>query len=215
MRPRAWTRRRWGTMPSRGPCLAIIPAKGNSRRLPGKNFRQCGGMYLTRRAIVTAESSGIFKVILVSTEQENIPEGLEDHAIHREPILTADGVTTAMVCLDVLSRVRYAFPSFCLLVPTSPLRTPETLRAMWERFCLGAPELMSVESDPNELGFRHEGTAIFCDTLEFVKRRDFYHPEGDIFQVPPEEICDVNTAADLARAEEMLAAREHTKEKAE
>ena len=52
--------------------LAIIPARGGSRRIPRKNVRDFGGAPVIHWPISTALSSGLFDQVVVSTDDEDI-----------------------------------------------------------------------------------------------------------------------------------------------
>ena len=52
--------------------LAIVPARGGSKGLPGKNLAVVGGKTLIARAVETAIASGLFDYVLVSTDDPAI-----------------------------------------------------------------------------------------------------------------------------------------------
>ncbi|MCX5876795.1 MAG: pseudaminic acid cytidylyltransferase [Deltaproteobacteria bacterium] len=52
--------------------IAIIPARGGSKRIPGKNIRSFAGQPMIAWSIQAAESSGLFSRIIVSTDSEEI-----------------------------------------------------------------------------------------------------------------------------------------------
>ncbi len=54
--------------------IALIGARGGSERVPGKNIRRLAGHPLLAYAIATAQSSGLFERVLVSTDSEQIAE---------------------------------------------------------------------------------------------------------------------------------------------
>ena len=194
-------------------CMAIIPAKGTSRRIPRKNFQPCAGRTLVQRAVDCAIESGIFQTVIVSSEDWEAWDGRCEFDL-RDSKLSADGVSVTAVVFDLLCRRQFRNNSFCVLWPTSPLRLPRHLREMWECFKLG--EMKSLHSvDQNE---QHDGTAVFMRTQEFLRRLSLDYRRGDpcldyrrgdpCFVMVPEFVCDVNTPEDLAEAERRLLARE-------
>lgn len=203
-------------------CIAIIPAKGTSTRIPRKNLALCAGKSLVARAVECAFASGIFCHVWVSTEDNDIMVEARRAGrasgnvpwIHRRlPLLSAEGVPVAAVVPFVLSAyqggnpaIRIPLPeSFCVLWPTSPLRTPEMLQRMWEFFTRGFDSLYST----SERTRQHEGTAIFMRTQFFLTRLSLDFRLGDpYFVIPDQDVCDVNTPEDLAEAERRLLARE-------
>ena len=54
--------------------VAIIPARGGSKRIPGKNIRPFAGKPIIGYSIETALESGLFDRVIVSTDDEEIAE---------------------------------------------------------------------------------------------------------------------------------------------
>ena len=113
--------------------VCIIPARGGSKRFPRKNLARFEGVPLLVRPIHTAQATGLFDRIIVSTEDPEIAQvatdaGAEVHA--RPPELATDSARVAEVCVDVLlcacaDGSMTARDVFCVLIPPSPFRTPE------------------------------------------------------------------------------------------
>lgn len=81
--------------------IAIVPARGGSKRIKGKNIRLFAGKPIIQRVLETLDSSGLFKQIIVSTEDDQIAELVEDLGFEvpfrRPPSLASDYATTAEV----------------------------------------------------------------------------------------------------------------------
>ena len=121
--------------------VALIPARGGSRRIPRKNVRPFLGVPAIARVIATVIASGVADRVLVSTDDEEIagvardagaevpslrPTQLaDDHATTAHVIHHA--ITTWLAMLDLDSPLLVAYPTALLL-------TPETLRAASDRF---------------------------------------------------------------------------------
>jgi CMP-N,N'-diacetyllegionaminic acid synthase len=114
--------------------LALIPARGGSKRLPGKNIRPLGGKPLIVWSIEVVKNIPEICDILVSTDN------LEISAICKAsgallPWLrptelatdTASSVDTALHALDWYEAERGAVDGLLLLQPTSPFRSRETI----------------------------------------------------------------------------------------
>ncbi len=108
--------------------LAIIPARGGSKRLPRKNVLPFLDRPMIVHTIEQAVESGCFERVVVSTEDEEIAAiarqaGAELHV--RSARLAGDAATVVEVCLEVLSgeeeRGR-AYDVFACLYATAPLR---------------------------------------------------------------------------------------------
>ena len=102
--------------------VGLIPARGGSKRLPGKNVRYIAGKPLIYWTIEAALRSGLNEVI-VSTEDEDIREIVRDsvRVIDRPAILADDLAPSDAVIKHALECVEA--DRVMLLQPTSPLRT--------------------------------------------------------------------------------------------
>lgn len=116
--------------------IAIIPARGGSKRLPGKNIRPLSGKPLIQWAIDAALESGVFDRVFVSTDSSEISRVAEacgaEVPFLRPKALASDTSTTAGAVahfIEALERTEGCECSHvCLLQPTSPLRTAEDIR---------------------------------------------------------------------------------------
>ncbi len=113
------------------PVLALIPARGGSKGLPGKNIMLFAGKPLIAWTIEEAKKSKYIDRLIVSTDSEEIAEisrkfGAEVPFLRPEKIST-DSASTIDVIEDALNRlINFQSSSFeyCILLqPTSPLRT--------------------------------------------------------------------------------------------
>ena len=132
--------------------LCIIPARGGSKRFPRKNLALFEGVPLLVRTIHTAQATGLFDRIIVSTEDPEIAQvargaGAELH--ERDPALATDSARLADVCFAVLDGA--GAEMFCLLLPTAPFRTPEHVKESYARLELaGKPNgAMSLSEFPH------------------------------------------------------------------
>lgn len=109
--------------------LAIIPARGGSKRLPFKNTRRFLGVPLIAWSIRFAQRQRRFDKIVVSTDSEEIADASRAEGVDvpylRTAALASDTATSAAVVLDTLARERRignTFDIVALLQPTSPIR---------------------------------------------------------------------------------------------
>lgn len=116
--------------------VAIVPARGGSKRLPRKNILPLAGQPLLARVVTVLHASGLFDRVLVSTEDQEIAavaSAAGADVLVRDGSLATDRATVAQVCLDVVSK--YAdIEQFCCLYPTAVLVRPETLQASFVQF---------------------------------------------------------------------------------
>ena len=115
--------------------LGIVPARGGSKGLPGKNVRPLAGQPLLAYAAQAAKESGVLDRIILSTDSEEIAEvgrqaGLEVPFM-RPASLAADETPMAPVlthAVESLASAGWRADLIVLLQPTSPLRRPEHVR---------------------------------------------------------------------------------------
>jgi N-acylneuraminate cytidylyltransferase len=113
-------------------CLAVIPARGGSKRVPKKNIRPMLGVPLMARTIAAARDSGLFGRIVVSTDCEDTAAVAREHGAE-VPFLRAAGLAddhtpVSAATLDVLERLDpegQEFDHVCQLMANCPLRTAD------------------------------------------------------------------------------------------
>jgi pseudaminic acid cytidylyltransferase len=114
--------------------VAIIPARGGSKRLPRKNIVDFRGRPIIAFTIDAAAASGCFDRIVVSTEDDEIAEVCSHLGVvvdRRSPDLATDTVTLVEVCADFLDREEDAgrnWDVLACLYATAPLRNAEDIR---------------------------------------------------------------------------------------
>jgi N-acylneuraminate cytidylyltransferase len=124
--------------------IAIIPARGGSKRIPRKNIRDFLGKPIIAYVIETALQSGLFDEVMVSTEDDEIAHIATQYGaqvpFHRSLANANDYAGTADVLLEVLATYAEQGRTFvygCCLYPTAPLITPALLQAGWELLSAG------------------------------------------------------------------------------
>lgn len=115
--------------------VAIITARGGSKRIPKKNRKEFCGKPIIAYSIEAALQVEIFEEVMVSTDDKEIAEiALKYGAkvpFYRTADTSGDFATTADVLLEVLNeykKVGKYFDNFCCIYPTAPFVTPEKLR---------------------------------------------------------------------------------------
>lgn len=128
--------------------VAIIPARGGSKRLPGKNIRPLGGLPLIVWTIRAAYTAAIFDKIAVTTDDPKIADCAREagaHVIDRPAALASDTAGSADVvrhAIDVLNVSDAA--SFMLMQPTSPFRGAVHMREALGLRGAGCSSVISV-----------------------------------------------------------------------
>jgi len=137
--------------------IAIIPARGGSKRLPNKNILLLGGIPLIAHSILYAKKNkAIIDEIYVSTDDEAIKEiALQYGAkvIDRPKNLSGDfepTVTSLKHCLEIIED---DVENVVLLQPTNPLRLENLLKEAFEKYKeLNCDSLFTVSRSHQKLG---------------------------------------------------------------
>ncbi len=128
-------------------CIAVITARGGSKRIKGKNIRSFCGKPIICYSIEAALESGIFEEVMVSTDSKEIAEiaGAAGAKIPfmRSEATSGDHATTADVLkevLDAYEKQGKSFSELCCIYPTAPFVTSQKLKEAYEL-------LMSSDAD--------------------------------------------------------------------
>lgn len=130
--------------------VAIIPARGGSKRLPNKNLRFVGGKPLIAWTVEAALYSNCFNRVVVSTDDESIAKAARDAGAEvpfmRPREIASDTATAMDVALHAIDQL--GTPDlFGFLQPTSPLRTAAHIKEATSKFfTLGSDALISVSN---------------------------------------------------------------------
>jgi len=176
--------------------VAIITARGGSKRIPRKNVKNFLGKPILLYSIEAAINSGIFDEVMVSTEDEEIME-LARSAGAKVPFARSreaanDFSTTTDVLLEVLDsyeKIGEEFEYACCLYPTAPFTTAKVLKE-----AMGMLEEKGVDSviPVVRFGFPPQRGLVICeDKVEFkwpehmfTRSQDlepFYHDSGQFY----------------------------------
>lgn len=144
--------------------IAIIPARGGSKRLPGKNIKLLGEIPLIAHSIVYAQKHSFIQDVYVSTDDEGIKKiALEFGAkvIDRPENLSGDHEPTVSALKHVLETIKEKVENVVLLQVTNPLRPDKLLENAFtifqEKKC---DSLFTVSRDEHKLGKIQENTFI-------------------------------------------------------
>jgi N-acylneuraminate cytidylyltransferase len=117
--------------------IAIIPARGNSKRLPNKNIKLLGYMPLLVYSINYAKGHEFIDAIYVTTDSEEIKNIAIKHGalvIDRPKELAGDKEPTVSALKHVLESIKEQVVSVILLQPTNPLRPKFLLSEAFQLF---------------------------------------------------------------------------------
>lgn len=116
--------------------LAVIPARGGSKRIPRKNLRHFLGRRIIEYSVEAALNSGVFDEVMVSTDDEEIAQvALELGAkvpFFRSAETANDNATTMEALREVLQAYEeqgQSFEQLCCIYPTAPFVTAKLIKA--------------------------------------------------------------------------------------
>ncbi|MEK6628260.1 MAG: acylneuraminate cytidylyltransferase family protein [Bdellovibrionota bacterium] len=137
-------------MNNKSKVLAIIPARGGSKRIIKKNLAKVGQLSLVEMSMKEAIESQIFSKIILSSDDSEILEQARSYpeveALQRSGDLASDTASSVDVVCSILEQFRGQFDYICLLQPTSPFRTFQHIKeAFFQLKEGGCSTLVSVK----------------------------------------------------------------------
>lgn len=176
--------------------IAVIPARGGSKRLPGKNILPLNGIPLIVYSIEAALKCSLVDRVVVSTDSDEIAKVAADAGAEvdvRNEKLSTDTATTIDVLKDLLTRLSH----YCICItlqPTSPLRVSEDITKSLELYDkMNADAVISVckaEHPPqwiNTIGVNGE----MDDFLEDENKNQRSQDLGDYFRLNGAIYCNL------------------------
>ena len=155
--------------------IAIIPARGGSKRIPRKNIKPFMGKPIIAYSIEAALQSGLFDEVMVSTDDKEIAEIACKYGAQvpfmRSAEMSNDYAGTADVILEVLQMYKEQgreFETVCCIYSTAPFVTSERLREAYGK--------MNSEID----------SVFTCVTYSYPIQRSLHIVDGKISMVYPE-----------------------------
>jgi CMP-N-acetylneuraminic acid synthetase len=145
--------------------VAIIPARGGSKRLKNKNLQLLNGLPLFVHSINYAkENRDIIDSIYVSTDDseiESIARKAGVNVIKRPSVLSNDTATTVSVLLHAIQNIKEDYDFVVLLQPTNPLRPKNLLKEACEILEKeNCDSLMTVSPNHQKFGKINKGKFI-------------------------------------------------------
>ena len=209
--------------------LAIIPARGGSKRVPRKNVLPFNGKPMIAWTIEAALASGRFSKVIVSTDDEEIAAVARRYWIgvdKRPDYLATDAARVVDVCIDVLKRHECEW--FACLYATAPMRNAQDIQATTAllgedcAFALAVTDYhmsphqaLRMDGDrlapmwPDLIEKRHDemprmvvdnGSTYAANTAAFMAQRTFYGTPMRGYIMPRERSVDIDTPHDLEYA---------------
>ncbi|EJF09715.1 pseudaminic acid cytidylyltransferase [Pontibacter sp. BAB1700] len=175
--------------------VAIIPARGGSKRIPRKNIRDFLGKPIIAYSIETALASGLFDKVMVSTDDEEIAAVAVKYGAEvpffRSSDNSNDYAPLKDVLLEVLDRYKEQgmdFKSFACILPTAPLIQSKHLIDSFQIIQDGFKSVISiVEYEfPIQRSLHLEEEKLFKSYPELYSKRSqdlssYYHDAGQFY----------------------------------
>ncbi len=211
--------------------VALLPMKGHSERVPGKNIRPFAGRPLFLHILRTLEQSPLISHIVINTDSEEIAHMARSASpkviIHERPVeLHGDFVSMNKIIDNDLQRLDASF--FLQTHSTNPLLKTETIDKAITLFFeqqgkydsvfsvtrlqtrLYWPDGSPVNHNPNELLRTQDLPPVYEENSNFyIFSRDSFYRSGKrrigrhpyMFEVPRLEALDIDEPADFIIAE--------------
>ncbi|MGF7141295.1 pseudaminic acid cytidylyltransferase [Roseimarinus sediminis] len=119
--------------------IAIIPARGGSKRIPRKNIKEFLGKPIIAYSIEAALKSMLFDEVIVSTDDEEIAQVAEKYGAKVPFFRSSENANDFATLADVIDEVKNKYLSLnknfdyiCCILPTAPLLTVDNLIKAFE-----------------------------------------------------------------------------------
>ncbi len=192
--------------------VAIVPARGGSKGVPGKNLRLLGGYPLLAYSVAAARLTSRIRRIIVSTDAETIATIAREYGAEvpflRPPELARDNSTDLDFMLHAIywfQRQEGAVPDYLVhLRPTTPLREPQRIAAAIDvlRDRPEATSLRSAHPAPESpfKWFRRDSAGYFRGLFDGVSNETLNNPRQTFPEafIPDGYVDVVKPAAILA-----------------
>jgi pseudaminic acid cytidylyltransferase len=189
--------------------IAVLPARGGSKRIPRKNIKNFQGRPAIGWPIATAMASGLFERIVVTTDDPEIARIAETQGAEvpflRDAELSDDYTGTTEVVRDAITRLSLSSNvAVCCIYPTALFVTPQDLADGYQLLIDGADWVMTVGeySTPIERAYRRQGDRLLPNYPEMMQMRSqdlepaffdagqFYWAQSAQWQKPDARIWD-------------------------
>lgn len=192
--------------------LGLIPARGGSKGVPGKNKKLLNGVPLINYTIEVALQCQQLNALIVSTDDAEIKKIAEDAGASvpfvRPAALASDSATSLSVVQHALRHEQERgvdYDAVCLLQPTTPFRTLEFLNSAIDKFMAAdVDSLFSVlpvapEFNPHWVFLTDEKNQLYIATgeKEIISRRQDLPPayirDGSIYLTKTSVVLNANS----------------------
>lgn len=183
-------------------CICIIPARGGSTRIPGKNIKKFHGKPIIQYSIDTAKASCLFDRIIVSTDSyviEQIVLASDAEIWWRGPFFGRDDVGTQEVVRECLLGIKAdPYDVVCCIYATAPLMSSLDLQQGHQVLTnFFAPTFVFSVG----LGPLHDAGQFYWGVAkDFMNSVPLITADTRMIPIDSARDCDINTMDDWNRA---------------
>lgn len=222
-----------------GQVLAVIPARGGSKGVPGKNVARIGGVPLVARAVRAALGAEHIDQVAVSTDDPDIARAAEQAGaivVQRPAELAGDTATSEAALTHAIGAIHGEHPPeiVVMIQATSPFITSRELDDLVGVIKAGADSAFTAapfhgfiwRSANNAVGVNHDSSSRprrqdrepeWLETgAAYAMRTDGFARHGHRFfgrivavPAPPERVLEIDEPADLKRAQILAGLLDH------
>ena len=157
------------------PVVAVIPARGGSKGLPGKNLASVGGVPLVARAVHAARAARLVQRVVVSTDDPLVAEVARDagaEIVARPVDLSDDTATSESAVLHALEVLKIDAAVVLLIQCTSPFLTSAHIDAVARPVLAGEADSAFTAARSHGFLWHADGTGVNHDGSERLRRQD-------------------------------------------
>lgn len=184
--------------------IAIITARGGSKRIPKKNIKEFLGKPIIAYSIEAALKSNIFDEVMVSTDSEEIAQIARNYGANvpfmRSEATSNDYADTSDVLLEVLDRYKALgkeYTEFCCIYPTAPFVTAKKLRESYEllndKNVYNVVPMVAFSFPPQRGLVLKDGLTYPVDSVGIEQRsqdlEEVLHDSGQFYWCKTNEFC--------------------------
>lgn len=171
--------------------IAIIPARGGSKRIKNKNIILFKKKPLIFWTIDVAIKSKIFNKIFISTDSKKIKQKLKRYKnkisfLNRPKKLSGNKTKTKTLIKFLINKnkLNKRYSDFMLLQPTSPLRTKKNIIDMWKFYLKNnLDNLISVSSKKNNHKIYNKKNNIYSKSKKVNKKEIYLNGSIYIYKI--------------------------------
>jgi len=209
--------------------VALLPLRGGSKGIPGKNIRDLNGKPLYSWCADAALNAGVR--LIISTESDEIRRVVRANTpdaelLNRPQLLANDTASTESVVEHFLQQV--ACQHVLLLQATSPLTRQEHIQGAIEAYVLSGCRPLVSGTRQHHFMWNNDGTPINYNPIQRPRRQDWggtfvengamylfsrtafiqsgcrCRPPCTLYSMPPEHATEIDTLEDWQRLEQMM-----------